>query len=110
VSGFADLIVVSRELRALMLTAGLMRADGEDIHPAVKAFREYKHTELSYLKQMVELRTAQALEPLDVVAQMARVEDPPAEDPPDQEEPLDDPPTKEPPDFLIKTTVTLVDR
>jgi hypothetical protein len=41
VSGFADLVVVSRELRQLMLSAGLMRADGEDVHPAVKAFREY---------------------------------------------------------------------
>jgi hypothetical protein len=72
VSGFADLVVVSKELRVLMLTARLMRPDGEDVHPAVKAFREYKHTELSYLKQMVELRTAQATEPLDIVAQMAQ--------------------------------------
>jgi len=71
VSGFADLVVVSRELRSLMLTAGLMRADGEDVHPAVKAFREYKHTELSYLKQMVELRAAQASQSADIVAEMA---------------------------------------
>jgi hypothetical protein len=71
VSGFADLVVVSRELRSLMLTAGLMRADGEDVHPAVRAFREYKNTELSYLKQMIEMRAAQASEPLDLVGAMA---------------------------------------
>jgi hypothetical protein len=75
VSGFADLVVVSRELRALMLTAGLMRADGEDVHPAVKTFREYKHTELGYLKAMVALSAAQTSEPRDLVAEMARVGD-----------------------------------
>jgi hypothetical protein len=75
VSGLADLVVVSRELRALMLTEGLMRADREEVHPAVKAFREYKHTELGYLKTMVELCAAQPDEHDDLVAQMARAAD-----------------------------------
>jgi hypothetical protein len=38
VSGFADLVVVSRELRQLMLSAGLMRADGKMSIPRSKHF------------------------------------------------------------------------
>jgi hypothetical protein len=72
VSGYADLVVVSRELRTLMLTVGLMRADGEDVHPAVKAFREYKFTELQYLKQLFEMHAARANQPVDIVGQLAR--------------------------------------
>jgi hypothetical protein len=73
VSGYAGLVVVSRELRALMLKEGLMCADGEDVHPAVKAFREYKHTELNYLKQLFEMHAARASQPVDIVAQMAKL-------------------------------------
>jgi hypothetical protein len=71
VSGLADLMVVSRELRALMLTEGLKRPDGETLHPAVEALRAYKHTELCYLKTMVELCAAQPSQSQDLVAAMA---------------------------------------
>jgi hypothetical protein len=84
VSGLADLIVVSRELRQLMLQSGLMRKDGEDVHPAVRAFREYKHTELGYIKQLVELHAVQASGPLDLVAAMA---EPASDEPADGAEP-----------------------
>ena len=71
VSGLAELLIVSRELRALMLRDGLMRADGSDIHPAVRAFKEYKSVELRYLAQMSEMARAETEQPADLVGMMA---------------------------------------
>jgi hypothetical protein len=47
-----------------------MREDGT-VHPAVEAFRKYKHTELGYLTAIAEVRQAEHEEPRDLVAEMA---------------------------------------
>jgi cytochrome P450 len=74
VAGFAELLLVSRELRARIKADGVMRPDGT-VHPAVEAFRKYKHTELGYLTAIAEMRRAEAEEPDDLVAQLARATD-----------------------------------
>src|SRR5581483_12026724 len=72
VSGLANLMVVSKELRDLMIREGLMKADGSDVHPAVRAFREYKAVELRYLAQMSEMaRVETEQQPADLVSMMA---------------------------------------
>jgi hypothetical protein len=71
VGGFAELLLVSRELRARIKAEGVMRADGS-VNPAVEAFRKYKHTELGYLTAIAEMRNAEHEEPRDLVAEMAR--------------------------------------
>jgi hypothetical protein len=68
--GFAELLAISRELRAKIKTEGVMRADGT-VHPAVEQFRKIKHTELNYLQSMMEMRRAEHEEPRDLVAEMA---------------------------------------
>jgi hypothetical protein len=68
--GFAELLAISRELRAKIRTEGVMRADGT-VHPAVEQFRKIKHTELNYLQSMMEMRRAEHEEPRDLVAEMA---------------------------------------
>jgi hypothetical protein len=71
VGGFAELLLVSRELRARIKADGVQRADGT-VNPAVEAFRKYKHTELGYLTAIAEMRNAEHDEPHDLVAEMAR--------------------------------------
>src|SRR5690348_16707039 len=71
VSGLAELLIVSRELRALMLREGLMKGDGSDVHPSVRAFKEYKAVELRYLQQMNEMARVEAEQPADLVSMMA---------------------------------------
>jgi hypothetical protein len=68
----AELLAVSRDLRAKIKKEGVMREDGS-LHPAVEAFRKYKHTELSYLTAIAEMRQAEHESPRDLVAEMARV-------------------------------------
>jgi hypothetical protein len=74
IGGFAELLLVSRELRARIKTEGVMREDGT-VHPAVEAFRKYKHTELGYLTAIAEMRHAEHEEPRDLVAEMARCDE-----------------------------------
>ena len=50
---------------------GVMREDGT-IHPAVEAYRKFKHTELGYLTAIAEMCRAEAQEPNDLLAEMAR--------------------------------------
>jgi hypothetical protein len=78
VTGFAELLLVSRELRARIKSEGTMRADGT-MNPAVEAFRKYKHTELGYLTAISEMRRAAQTEPADIVAMMAQHLDEPTE-------------------------------
>jgi hypothetical protein len=87
VAGFAELMLVSQELRALMKAEGLMREDGT-MHPAVEMFRKFKRTELDYLTAIAEMRRGEA-EPEDLVAQLARHVDGETVEPeaPVQEEP-----------------------
>src|SRR6266568_534356 len=71
--GLAELLLVSRELRARIQAEGIMRADGT-IHPAVEALRKYKHTELGYLQAVAEMRHAEESSgPRDIVEAIARV-------------------------------------
>ena len=72
VAGFAELLLVSRELRARIKTEGVMRGDGT-LNPAVEAFRKYKHTELGYLTAIAEMRRAEHHQPEDIVSLMASV-------------------------------------
>lgn len=71
VGGFAELLLVSRELRGRIKLDGVQRADGS-LNPVVEQFRKFKHTELAYLQAMAEMRRADHDEPEDLVAQMAR--------------------------------------
>jgi hypothetical protein len=70
----AEMLAISRELRAKIRAEGVMRADGT-LNPAVEAFRKYKHTELGYLTAIAEMRRAEHEEPRDLVAEMARAGD-----------------------------------
>jgi hypothetical protein len=72
--GFAELLAISRELRARIKADGVMRSDGT-VHPAVEQFRKIKHTELNYLQSMIEMRNAEREEPRDLVAEMARCDE-----------------------------------
>ena len=72
--GFAELLAISRELRAKIKADGVMRPDGT-VHPAVEQFRKIKHTELNYLQTMMEMRHAGHEEPRDLVAEMARCDE-----------------------------------
>src|ERR1700730_25185 len=72
--GFAELLAISRELRARIKADGVMRSDGT-VHPAVEQFRKIKHTELNYLQSMMEMRRAEHEEPRDLVAEMARCDE-----------------------------------
>ena len=71
VGGFAELLLVCRELRARIKIEGVQRADGS-VNPVVEQFRKFKHTELAYLQAMAEMRRAEHEEPRDLVAEMAR--------------------------------------
>jgi len=72
--GFAELLAISRELRAKIKADGVMRPDGT-VHPGVEQFRKIKHTELNYLQTMMEMRRAEHEEPRDLVAEMARCDE-----------------------------------
>jgi len=75
--GFAELLAISRELRAgIKAQGGAVRPDGTP-HPSVEQFRKVKGTELNYLQTMMEMRRAEHSEPEDLVAQiqMARVDE-----------------------------------
>jgi hypothetical protein len=74
VGGFAELLLVSRELRARIKIEGVQRADGS-VNPVVEQFRKFKHTELAYLQAMAEMRRAEHEEPRDLVAEMARCDE-----------------------------------
>ena len=78
VHGFAELLIVSRELRARIKTEGVMRADGS-VNPAMESFRKYKHTELSYLTAIAELKRERDTAPVDLVAQLAAAQPEPPE-------------------------------
>jgi hypothetical protein len=78
--GFAELLAISRELRAKIKAQGAVKDDGT-VHPAVEQFRKIKATELNYLQAMAEMRKAEHGEPEDLVAQMARVTEVEAEQP-----------------------------
>jgi hypothetical protein len=57
--GLAELILISRELRARIQHEGVMRPrpDGiSEIHPAVEPLRRYKLAELDYLRTINEIR------------------------------------------------------
>jgi hypothetical protein len=71
VNGFAELLIISRELHARIKNEGVIRADGT-LHPAVEAFRKYKHTELGYLTAIADMRRAEHEQARDLVADMAR--------------------------------------
>jgi hypothetical protein len=72
--GFAELLAISRELRARIKAEGVIRPDGT-VNPAVESFRQYKGTELKYLSAMAEMRRAEHEEPRDLVAEMARCDE-----------------------------------
>jgi hypothetical protein len=73
-AGFAELLLISRQLRAKIKTDGVMRADGT-LHPAVEQFRKYKATELAYIQAIDEMRRAkQQTGEIDLVAQMAAIQ------------------------------------
>lgn len=76
VSGFIELVFISKELRAKIKEQGVMRVreDGtSELHPAVEAFRKFKGTELNYLTAIAEMRREQS-PPEDLVAQLARAQ------------------------------------
>ena len=52
-----------------------MRPDGS-LNPCVEQFRKYKHTELNLLETIFGARRDEATEPVDLVAQMARIDAP----------------------------------
>jgi hypothetical protein len=84
----AEMLAISRDLRAKIKREGVMREDGT-VHPAVEAFRKYKHTELGYLTAIAEMRRAEREEPRDLVAAMAagdEIAEPAAEAEPDEPE------------------------
>jgi hypothetical protein len=67
----AEMLAISRDLRAKIKRESVMRPDGT-VHPAVEAFRKYKHTELGYLTAIAEMRKAEHEEQRDLAAEMAR--------------------------------------
>jgi|SRR5581483_3268578 len=72
-SGLAELLLTSRELRAVIKTEGVMRvnADGtRGVHPAVEHFRKYKLAELNYIQTILQGMDSEPVD--DLVAQMAR--------------------------------------
>jgi len=57
--GLAELILISRELKARIQLEGVMRTrpDGSnEIHPAVEPLRRYKLAELDYLRTITEIK------------------------------------------------------
>jgi hypothetical protein len=69
--GLAELILVSRELRARLQNEGVMRPranGGREIHPAVEALRRYKLAELAYLQTISEIRHGEESSAIDLPA------------------------------------------
>jgi hypothetical protein len=71
INGFAELLVVSTDLRQRLKTDGIMRPDGT-LHPAVDALRKYKQTELGYLAKMAEIRQMEQQGEPDIVEAIAK--------------------------------------
>ena len=54
-AGYAELLLISKTLRANIKREGIMRSDGT-LNPCVEQFRQYKHTELNFLAMIFGAR------------------------------------------------------
>jgi hypothetical protein len=72
-AGYAELLLISKTLRANIKRDGIMRPDGA-LNPCVEQFKKYKSTELSFLATIFGAQRSEGDEPTDLVAAMAAVQ------------------------------------